>query len=112
MAVHLASVTSLRCPWPRYGIAASPVIFRPADAAEQRTEHIVRELPEPVNGKTEDALRLSARLALRRCCPRRMVRLPGWPGVGVALEREAEDPVSLLLIAGHKSASGIAGHRQ
>jgi hypothetical protein len=40
-----------------------------------------------------------------------MLRLPGRPGVGVTLEREAEDPVSLWLIAGHKSASEIAGHR-
>jgi hypothetical protein len=88
------------------------VIFRPADAAEQRTEHVVRELFKPVNGKAEDPLRLSALLGLPPCCPRWMLRLPGWPGVGVTLEREAEDPVSFLLIAGHKSASEIAGHRQ
>jgi hypothetical protein len=88
------------------------VISRPADAAKQRTEHVVRELLKPVNGKAEDALRLPALLALRPCSPRRILRLPGWPGIGVTLEREAEDPVSLFLTAGHKSASEIAGHRQ
>jgi hypothetical protein len=91
---------------------ASPVISRPADAAEQRTEHAVRELFKPVNGKAEDPLRLFGLLALPPCCPRRMLRFPGWPGVGVTLDREAEDPVSFLLIAGHKSASEMAGHRQ
>jgi hypothetical protein len=100
MAVHLASLTSAALPWPRYGIAASPVISSPADAAQQRTQHVVRELFKPVNGKAEDALRLSALLPLRPCCPRRMLRLPGWPGIGMTLEREAEDPISLFLIAG------------
>jgi hypothetical protein len=90
----------------------SPVISRPADAAEQRTEHVVRELFKPVNGKAEDPLRLSALLALPQCCPRRVLPLPSRPGVGVALERDAEDPVSFLLIAGHKSASKIARHRR
>jgi hypothetical protein len=80
------------------------VTSRPADAAEQRTEHVVRELLKPVNGKAEDALRLPALLALRPRL-RRMLRLPGRPGGGVALEREAEDPVSLLVITGHKPAS-------
>jgi hypothetical protein len=88
------------------------VISSPADAAQQRAEHVVRELLEPVNGNAEDTLRRSALLALRPCCLRRMLRLPGWPGVGVTLEREAEDPVSLFLIAGHRFASEIAGHRQ
>jgi hypothetical protein len=41
-----------------------------------------------------------------------MLRPPGWPGIGVKLEREAEDPISLLPIAAHKFASEIAGHRQ
>jgi len=88
------------------------VISSPADAAQQRPEQFVRELLEPVNGNAEDPLRLFARLALRPCCPRRMLRLPGWPGIGVTLEREAEDAISLFLIAGHRSASEIAGHPQ
>ena len=111
MAVHLASLTSVALPRSGYRIVASPVISGPADAAEQRTEHVVRELLKPVNGKAEDALRLSALLALRPCCLRRMLRLPGWPGIGMTLEREAEDPISLFPITGHKSASEIAGHR-
>jgi hypothetical protein len=88
------------------------VISGPADAAQQRAEHVVRELLEPVDGKAEDPLRLSALLPLGPRCLRRMLPLPGWPGVGVTLEREAEDPVSFLLITGHKSASEAAGHRQ
>jgi hypothetical protein len=88
------------------------VISSPPDAAQQRAEHVVRELLEPANGKAEDALRLCALLALGLCCPRRMLPLPAWPSVRMTLEREAEDPVSLFLIAGHKSASEIAGHRR
>jgi hypothetical protein len=84
------------------------VISDPADSAQQRAEHVVRELLEPVNGKAEDPLRLPARLVLAPRCLLRTLRLPGWPGVGVTLEREAEDPVSLFLIAGHRSASEIA----
>jgi hypothetical protein len=84
------------------------VVSGPADAAQQRAEHVVRELLEPVSGKAKDSLRLFARLALSPPRQRRMLPLPGWPGVGVTLEREAEDPVSFLLIAGHKSASEIA----
>jgi len=89
---------------------ASPVIPDPADAAQQWAEHVVRELLEPVNGNAEHPLRLSARLALGPCPLRPMLRLPGWPGVGVTLEREAQDPVSLSPIASHRSASEIAGH--
>jgi hypothetical protein len=109
MAVHLASLTSASLPRSGRAIAASPVISGPADAAQQRAEHVVRELLEPVDGKAEDPLRLSTLLALGPRCLLPMLPLPGWPGVGVTLEREAEDPVSLLLIAGHKSASEIAG---
>jgi hypothetical protein len=90
----------------------SPVISRPADAAQQGPEHVVGELVEPVNRNAEDTLGFPALLALGPCCPGRMLWLPGWPGVGVALDREAEDPVSLFPITGHKSASEIAGHRQ
>ena len=111
MAVHLVSLTSAALPRSGYGIAASPVISPPADAAQQRPKHLLRELVEPVNGNAEDALRLPARLALGLCRSRRMLRLPGWPGVGVALDREAEDPVSLFPVAGHKYASEVAGHR-
>jgi hypothetical protein len=87
------------------------VISSPADAAQQRPQHVVRELVEPVNGNAEHPLRLSTLMALGPCCLWRMLRLPGWPGVGMAPDREAEDPVSLFPIAGHKYASEIAGHR-
>jgi hypothetical protein len=82
------------------------------DAAEY-AQHLVGEPVEPVNGKAEDPLRFRVlRPGLRlRCLPRllwlrclpRLPRLAGRPGIGVAVHREAQDPVSLFPVAGHGS---------
>ena len=99
-----------------------PVISRAPDAAQQRAQHLIGELPEPVSGKAKDPLRFPGlrprlrfsglRPALGLRCLRRMLGLAGRPGVRVTVHREAENPVSLFPVAGHRSASEVAGRRQ
>jgi hypothetical protein len=102
MTVHAGSLPSAKT------TALHPALGLP-DGMYQRTERVAAGPPKPVNGKAKDTLRLIG--------PPRRARLIARPGVcgrpkctaPHAPHWEAKDTGSLFPIAGHRSASEVAG---